>query len=190
MTVERTGEAFELGEQLTVLGSRLVVGDVAPDFELDHLDPASGASDTVQLSSSTGKVRLLNIVNSLDTPVCQVETRRWDSIGRELPEAVVLYTISMDLPFAQARWCGAEQAHHSALSAHRSEEFGQTYGVLIKEWRLLQRAVIVIGRSGRIEYVEYVRDQMTEPDYDGSVEVVRRVLLSDAVGRGLQNASS
>jgi thiol peroxidase len=174
MAIERTGEAFELGDQLTVLGSRLDVGDVAPDFELDHLDPASAALKTERLSASAGKVRLLNVVNSLDTPVCQVETRRWDSIGRELPADVVLYTISMDLPYAQARWCGAEQAQHSALSAHRSEQFGQSYGVLIKEWRLLQRAVFVIGRSGLVEYVEYVRDQMAEPDYELAVNAVRR----------------
>src|SRR6266852_7066610 len=173
MTVERTGEAFELGEQLTVLGSRLVVGDVAPDFELDHLDPASGASDTVRLSSSTGKVRLLNIVNSLDTPVCQVETRRWDSAARSLPRDVALYTVSMDLPFAQARWCGAEGTAHAALSAHRVETFGLDYGVLIKEWRLLQRAVVVIGRDGRVVHAEYVGDQMAEPDYGAALDAAR-----------------
>jgi thiol peroxidase len=175
MAIERTGEAFELGEQLTVLGSCLEVGDVAPDFELDHLDPTSGALSAVRLGASAGKVRILNIVNSLDTPVCHVETQRWEIIGRDLPDDVVLYTISMDLPYAQARWCGAEQAHHSALSAHRKEEFGVAYGVLIKEWRLLQRAVIVIGRSGVIEFVEYVRDQMAEPNYDLAVEAARRV---------------
>jgi thiol peroxidase len=175
MAIERTGEAFELGEQLTVQGSRLEVGNVAPDFELDHLDPGTGALSQVSLAASSGKVRVLNIVNSLDTPVCQVETRRWDRIGRELPDDVVLYTVSMDLPYAQARWCGAEQAHHSALSAHRSEDFGRDYGVLIKEWRLLQRAVIVIGRSGAVEYVEYVRDQMNEPDYEIAVSTVHNV---------------
>ena len=174
MLIERPGDAFELGEQLTVLGYCLQVGDVAPDFQLDHLDPSSGALRSVRLADSTGKVRILNIVNSLDTPVCQVETRRWEIIGRDLSDDVVLYTISMDLPFAQARWCGAEQAHHSALSAHRDEEFGKTYGVLIKEWRLLQRAVIVIGRSGSIEHVEYVGDQMAEPDYDSAVSAARR----------------
>jgi thiol peroxidase len=80
MLIERPGAAFELGEQLTVLGSCLQAGDVAPDFELDHLDPSSGALSSVRLADSTGKVRILNIVNSLDTPVCQVETRRWDEI--------------------------------------------------------------------------------------------------------------
>jgi thiol peroxidase len=176
--IERTGEAFELGDKLTVLGPRLEVGDTAPEFELDHLDPASGAVRTERLADSAGKVRLLSVVNSLDTPVCQVETRRWDGIGRELPADVVLYTISMDLPYAQARWCGAENAQHSALSAHRSEKFGESYGVLIKEWRLLQRAVFVIGRSGLVDHVEYVRDQMAEPDYEGAVNAVRRAVSS------------
>ena len=173
MAIERIGEAFELGDKLTVLGSRLEVGDQAPDFDLLHLDPATGELNSVRLAESAGKVRLLNIVNSLDTPVCEVETRRWDGIGRELPDDVVLFTISMDLPYAQARWCGAEQVHHSALSAHRGEESGKSYGVLIKEWRLLQRAVVVIGRSGSIDYVEYVGDQMAEPDYDLAVKAVR-----------------
>jgi thiol peroxidase len=88
----------------------------------------------------------------------------------------------MDLPFAQARWCGAELAHHSALSAHRSEEFGEAYGVLIKEWRLLQRAVFVIDWSGSIQHVQYVRDQMTEPDYDLAVEAAHS---TRAAGRWL-----
>ena len=170
--IERPGDAYELGEQLTVLGRRLAEGDTAPAFELDHLDPTKETLARVRLADSDGKVRLLNIVNSLDTPVCQVETRRWDVIGRELANDVILYTVSMDLPYAQARWCGAEHATHQALSAHRDERFGTDYGVLIREWRLLQRAVIVIGRDGRIRHAEYVRDQMMEPDYEAAKEAV------------------
>ncbi len=170
--IERKGDAFELGEQLTVVGRCLEMGDMAPAFELDHVDPATEALVRVRLADSDGKVRLLNIVNSLDTPVCQVETRRWDAIGRELPNDVILYTVSMDLQYAQARWCRAEQATHKALSAHRDERFGKNYGVLIKDWRLLQRAVIVIGRDGRLRHAEYVRDQMMEPDYDAAKEAV------------------
>ena len=172
--VERIGEAFELGEALTVLGVRLEQGVLAPDFELDRMIPETGAMETVRLSDSKGRVRVLNIVNSLDTPVCQVETRRWDVVARDLGSDVVLFTVSMDLPFAQARWCGAEKARHSALSAHRSEAFGHTYGVLIKEWRLLQRAVIVVGPDGRVAHAEYVGDQMAEPDYDAALDAVRR----------------
>ncbi len=168
--VERVGEAFELGEKLTVIGARLQRGVPAPEFELDRLVPETAAMETVRLSASNGRVRILNIVNSLDTPVCQVETRRWDAALRDLPD-IVLFTVSMDLPFAQARWCGAERTGHAALSAHRSEAFGRDYGVLIKEWRLLQRAVIVIGPDGRVAYAEYVADQMAEPDYDAALDV-------------------
>src|SRR5690242_11712006 len=135
---ERTGEAFELGEQLTVAGSKLKPGDKAPDFSLDHVDPDDSSASTVTLGDSEGKVRLLNVINSLDTSVCHVETHRWDNIRRDLPENVEVYTVSMDLPYAQARWHKAEGVTHKSLSSHKSEKFGQDYGTLIKEWRLLQ----------------------------------------------------
>ena len=175
MNVERTGEAFEGEVRLTVVGRRLQPGDPAPDFELDTLDPISGAAQTVRLDDSAGTVRLLNVVNSVDTPVCHVETRRWDALRADLPNDVRLYTVSMDLPFALARWRTAEGAAHSMLSAHRSEQFGRDYGVLLKEWRLLQRAVFVVDRRDRIAHVEYVSDQMTEPDYGRTIEAVRRL---------------
>ena len=123
------------------------------------------------LADSQGTVRLLNVINSLDTPVCHAETRRWERLRAALPDGVTLYTVSMDLPFAQGRWCGAEGVAHRALSAHKSEQFGRDYGVLLKEWRLLQRAVFVIDRAGTIAHVEYVADQMAEPDYDAAVQV-------------------
>jgi thiol peroxidase len=170
---ERTGEAFELGEQLTVVGGRLQPGDAAPDFALEHFDPNESAIRTVRLADSAGLVRLLNVVNSLDTPVCHRETRLWESLRRDLPPDVQVYTVSMDLPFAQARWAGAEGVTHQALSAHKDEQFGQDYGVLIKEWRLLQRAVFVIDRADRIAYADYVADQMREPDYQAALGAVR-----------------
>jgi thiol peroxidase len=171
--IERTGEAFELGEQLTVVGARLQPGDPAPPFALEHFDPTAGAMGAVRLADTAGRVRLLNVINSLDTPVCHVETRRWENLRADLPPDVVVYTISMDLPFAQARWQTAEGVSHEALSAHKDEGFGRNYGVLIKEWRLLQRAVFVIDRTDRIAYADYVADQMLEPDYDAAVAAVR-----------------
>jgi thiol peroxidase len=167
---ERTGEAFELGEQLTVIGDKLKPGDPAPDFLLDHIDPETSSASQVSLADSAGKVRLLNVVNSLDTSVCHLETRHWDRLRAGLPADVVVYTVSMDLPYAQARWHKAENVNHASLSAHKSEKFGQDYGTLIKEWRLLQRAVFVIDRDGRIVHAEYVPDQMREPDYTAAVE--------------------
>ena len=169
MDVERSGEAFELGEKLTVVGRKLAVGDAAPPFVLERFD---GAMATVTLADSAGHVRLLNVVNSLDTPVCQTETNRWERLRAELPADVRISTISMDLPFAQARWQSSEGVNHTMLSSHRSERFGQDYGVLLKEWRMLQRAVFVIDRDGRIAHAEYVADQMQEPDYEAAVKAI------------------
>src|SRR3954452_5271620 len=98
---ERTGEAFEFAEQLTIVGRKLEPGDPAPDFTLEGFDAAAGAVRQVRLSDSSETVRLLNVINSLDTPVCHVETRRWEELRAGLPDEVTLYTISMDLPFAQ-----------------------------------------------------------------------------------------
>src|SRR6266705_3693464 len=98
---ERTGEAFELGEQLTLVGKKLQPGEQAPSFILDYLDPTDSAIHRVQLEDSAGKVRLLNVVNSLDTPVCHVETHRSEALRTDPPADVVLYTLIMDLPFAQ-----------------------------------------------------------------------------------------
>ena len=175
---ERTGEAFEFAEQLTVVGRKLQPGDPAPDFTLERLDAGAGAMRQVRLADTSGTVRLLNVINSLDTPVCHVETHRWDELRANLPEAVTLYTISMDLPFAQARWGTAEQVGHQTLSAHKDEAFGREYGVLLKEWRLLQRAVFVISHDDRIVYAEYVPDQMQEPDYNAAVAAVRQATES------------
>ncbi len=165
VTEERIGEAFELNERLTVLGGQLRVGDQAPAFELDAIDPTDSSIHPLRLADSAGTVRLLNVVNSVDTPVCHIETHRWERLRADLPAGIVVYTVSMDLPYAQARWQGAEAVAHQMLSAHRAERFGQDYGVLIKEWRLLQRAVFVIDRDNRVVHVEYVANQMREPNY-------------------------
>jgi thiol peroxidase len=166
---ERHGEAFEFDEQLTIVGRQLVVGDVAPQFALASLDPATEEMRAVALADSAGTVRLLNVVNSLDTPVCHVETQRWEQLRGDLQPPACIYTISMDLPFAQARWRRAQGVEHESLSAHASEQFATDYGVLVKEWRLLQRAVFVIDAEGFIVHAEYVADQMTEPDYDAAI---------------------
>lgn len=173
--IERTGEAYEFGMKLTVIGAKLTTGMKAPAFTLDTLTADGGAIEEVSLSETTGRIRLLNVVNSLDTPVCHVETRRWDAQLATSTEDLLLYTISMDLPFAQGRWRSAEGTTHTLLSGHRSVSFGRDYGVLIKEWRMLQRAVFVIDRDGTLAHVEYVADQMTEPDYEAALAVVERL---------------
>lgn len=170
----RVGEAFEEGIQLTVVGAKLQVGQKVPDFTLETLPPGQAMPSEVRLQDTAGKIRLLNVINSIDTPVCQCETRRWEEL---LGEEVIVYTVSMDLPFALQRWLGEEKARHQALSSHKSENFGQNYGVLLKEWRLLQRAVFVIDGEGVLLHAEYVADQMKEPDYQAAVQAVSQPLI-------------
>jgi thiol peroxidase len=176
---ERRGEAYEGDIKLTVIGTRLHPGDLAPDFLLDALAPGEGVAREVTLAGSAGKVRLLHVVNSLDTPVCHLGAHRFETLRQsDLPPGVEVYTVSMDLPFAQARWRDAEGVTHEALSGHRSEAFGRAYGVLLREWRLLERAVFVIDAADRIAYAEYVPDQMAEPNYDAALAAARKAATS------------
>jgi thiol peroxidase len=170
----RAGEAFEGDIRLTISGDQLRVGDAAPDFALDALGPGEAVPREITLASGAGRVRLLHVVNSLDTPVCHVGAHRFEQLRTaELPANVDVYTVSMDLPFAQARWRDKEAVAHEALSSHRSEAFGRDYGVLLREWRLLQRAVFVIDEDGRIRHAEYVSDQMAEPNYEAAIAAAR-----------------
>lgn len=169
---ERTDEAFAEAERLTVIGKLLHPGEGAPDFSLDYLDLADMVVRTIHLADSSGLVRLLSVVNSLERPVCQLVTRRWESYRAALPKQAGIYTVSMDLPWMQAHWQETMGVLHQVLSAYHSEQFGFDYGVWLKEWRLLQRAMFVINRRDHIVYVEYVADQLREPDYARALEAV------------------
>ena len=160
------------GSPITLLGNEVKAGDKAPDFvALDtSLSP-------VRFSSFRGKVCILSSVPSLDTPVCDLETRRFNEEAGKLGEDVVFLTVSMDLPFAQKRWCGAAGVTRvKTLSDHRDASFGMAYGVLIKELRLLARAVFVVDRQGTIRYVQLVKEVSSEPDYDAVLKAVRGVM--------------
>jgi thiol peroxidase len=174
MNHERLNEAFEGDIKLTVVGEQLKPGNAAPDFALDILLPGAPEPTPVTLADGAGRVRLLHVVNSLDTPVCHLGAHRFEQLRASQLPGVDVYTVSMDLPFAQARWRAEEGVEHETLSSHKSEEFGRAYGVLLREWRLLQRAVFVIDREGRIAHAEYVADQMAEPDYDAAVAAAKR----------------
>ena len=171
---ERQDLAFAGTEPLTVIGKQLHPGEAAPDFSLEYLDLADVVVRTVDLADSAGMVRLLNVVNSLEQPPCQMVTRRWEALGADLPPNTCMYTVSMDPPQMQARWQETMGVLHQALSAHRSEQFGQDYGLWLKEWRQLARAVFVIDRHDRIVYTQYVADQRDEPDYAAAMEAVRQ----------------
>jgi thiol peroxidase len=168
---ERAGAITAHGNPLTLLGNEVKVGDRAPDFEaLDHgLKP-------VKLSEFQGKVVVLSAVPSLDTPVCDIETRRFNQEAAKLGGDVAILTLSMDLPFAQKRWCGAAGVGKvKTLSDHRDAAFGTAYGILIKELRLLARAIFVVDRTGVVQYVQLVRELTNEPDYGAVLDAVRRL---------------
>lgn len=180
MPEERPGATTLRGNPLTLVGRPLEPGDAAPDFELIPaisaiLPIVTGELQPLRLSELRGKVVLLSCVPSLNTQVCSLETRRWEQERAELGDQVELLTVSMDLPFAQAQWCAMEDVGHRTASAHRNEQFGRDYGVLVKELRLLARAVFVIGKDGRIEHVEYVKEFIEEPDYGRLTELVKQV---------------
>lgn len=171
---ERIDEAFACDEHLTVIGPKLSLGEAAPDFCLDYLDLIEMTVRCTRLGDSVGMVRLLNVVNSLERPVCHLVTWHWEKLSTQLPIGVCLYTISTDLPYIQARWQNSTGVIHQTLSAHRNGQFGLAYGVWLKEWHQLQRAVFVIDRTDHIVYAEYLADQMHEPDYGAAMETVKR----------------
>jgi thioredoxin-dependent peroxiredoxin len=174
---ERIDEAFAGSELLTVVGKQLHVGDPAPDFYLDYLDLADLVMRTISLVDSVGLVRLLSVVNSLEGPVCQRVTHRWEALCSDVPAHACIYTVSRDSPQMQARWQETEGTLHQVLSAQRSEGFGLDYGVWLKQWRQLQRAVFVIDRNDRIAYAEYVADQLREPDYAAPLQAVQQAAM-------------
>ena len=170
--VERTGLVTLHGDDLTLVGEAVSIGDVAPDVTVldNDLSP-------VNLSRYTGKVRVISSVPSLDTPVCDAETRRFNKEAESLGPDVVVLTISMDLPFAQKRWCGAAGIERvQTLSDHRDAAFSMAYGVLIKELRLLARAIFVVDRDGAIRYIQLVPEVSDEPDYDAVLAAAKELL--------------
>ena len=159
---ERKGVITFQGNPLTLIGPELKAGDKAPDFKV-----VDTALKSVTLASSKGKTRLISVVPSIDTPVCDLQTKRFNQEASKLPANVVVLTVSMDLPFAQGRWCGLAGADKvQMLSDYQEHSFGKAYGVLIKELQLLSRAVFVIGPDDQIQYVEYVKEITQHPDYD------------------------
>ncbi|MBW1785819.1 MAG: thiol peroxidase [Deltaproteobacteria bacterium] len=169
---ERSGIFTVRGNPLTLLGRELKVGEPAPDVEVLNNDLAP-----VKISSYRGKVCVISTVPSLDTPVCDMETRRFNEEATRLGEDVTVLTVSMDLPFAQKRWCGAAGVDNvTTLSDHREAALGEAYGVLIKELRLLARAVFVLDKEGVVRYVQLVNEMTEEPDYGAVLEAVGGLL--------------
>jgi len=157
------------GNPLTLEGVEIKPGDNAPDF-LVLRGPATEAT----LSDFSGKAKIFNVVVSVDTPVCDIQTKRFGDEIKSLPDDVEVVTVSMDLPFAQARYIkDACIEGVSCLSDHREASFGKSYGVLIKENRLLARAVFVVDRNDVVRYAEYVGEIADEPDYEAVLNAVK-----------------
>ncbi len=168
--MERKDVVTMKGQPLTLEGPELKVGDKAPDFTLldSQLSP-------VKLSDSAGEVRFLSVVPSLDTPVCSTQTKTFNERLAAMGGKVKMYTISADLPFAQARFCGENGIDNMVtLSDHREVAFGKDYGLLLKEPRLLARAVMVLDKDNKISYMQLVPEVTAEPDYDAAIEALKK----------------
>ncbi len=169
--MERPGATTLKGNPLTLIGPELKPGDKAPDFEC-----VDNSLQPVTLASTGAGVRIFSVVPSLDTPVCDMQTKRFSDELKRLP-GVDVYTISMDLPFAQKRWCNAFGIDNvKMLSDHRSASFGQAYGTLIKELRIESRAIFVIDKDNVIRHAEYVKEVADHPDYDAALAAARALL--------------
>lgn len=156
------------GNPVTLIGPDITPGDKAPDFTVlaNDLTP-------VTLADSKGQVRLISVVPSLDTGVCDAQTRRFNEEAANLPNVQII-TISVDLPFAQKRWCGAAGIDKvQTLSDHRELSFGKAYGVAIEELRLLARAIFVVDSNDTVTYVEYVSESTDHPNYEAAMEAAK-----------------
>jgi len=170
---EQKGLITFRGNPLTLVGNEVKVGRAAPDFVAidNNLSP-------VKFSSHLGKACIISSVVSLDTPVCDTQTRKFNEEASRLGPNVVILTLSMDLPFAQKRWCGAAGVDRlQTWSDHRDASFGTSYGVLIKELRLLARAIFLVDRKGVLQYKELVKEVTNEPDYGAVLAELKKLLL-------------
>lgn len=169
---ERTGIIVSRGKPLTLVGNEVKAGDKAPDFTV-----LNSAMETVRLDDYRGKVVVISTLPSLETQICDLETRRFSAEAEKLGGDVVFISISMDLPLAQKRWSDeAEVKNIQLVSDHKDASFGLAYGVLIKELRLLARTVFIIGKNGKIEYIQYVKETASEPDYDEVLAAVMKIM--------------
>jgi len=171
MSVERTAAVTLKGNPMDLIGPEIKVGDHAPDFTT-----VGAGLSIVKLADTTGKVRMFNVVPSLDTPVCNIQTRRFATELAAFGESVQAYTVSTDLPFAQARWCGdAKVENIKNLSDLHDQSFGKGFGVLVKGIPVpfLTRAIFIVDASDKVVYVQYVAEIASEPDYDAALAALK-----------------
>jgi thioredoxin-dependent peroxiredoxin len=166
--MERPGATTLKGNPLTLIGPELKPGDAAPDFTM-----VDNGLKPVTLQDTGNAVRIFSVVPSLDTPVCDAQTKRFNEEAARLP-GVEIYTVSMDLPFAQKRWCGAFGVDKvKMLSDHKDGSFGASWGTLIKELRIESRAIFVLNKDNSVRYVEYVKEVADFPNYDAALSAAQ-----------------
>lgn len=169
MAEERKGAVSMRGNPVTLVGSEVKQGQKAPDFHAVGKGLAPVGLDTFK-----GKVKVISVVPSIDTPVCDAQTRRFNEEAAKLGDVQIL-TVSMDLPFAQARWCGAAGVDKvTMVSDFKDRDFGNKYGVLMKETGLLARAVFVVDKNDNVTHAEYVKDVASHPDYDATLNAAKK----------------
>jgi thiol peroxidase len=166
--MERPGATTLRGNPFTLIGPELHAGDEAPDFQL-----VDSGMKPVTLKDTGGHVRIISVVPSLDTPVCDAQTKRFNEEAANL-SGVEILTVSMDLPFAQKRWCGQFGVDKvKMLSDHKDGSFGSQYGTLIKELRIESRAIFVLDADNKIRHAEYVKEVADHPDYEAALQAAR-----------------
>src|SRR5712692_448079 len=169
--MERPGATTLRGNPMTLIGPEIKPGDKAPDFETvnDSMQP-------VKLQQTGNSVRIFSVIPSLDTPVCDAQTKRFNEEAAKL-DGVTIYSISMDLPFAQKRWCGTYGVDKvKMLSDHRGGSFGEHYGTLIKELRIESRAIFVVDKNNTVQHVQYVKEVADHPDYESALAAARALV--------------
>ncbi len=169
--MSRSGAVTFKGTPLTLAGDELKVGHAAPDFKVHYFE---GAMKALTLADIKGKPALVSVVPSLDTAVCAIQTKKFNEAVGTMGERINALTVSMDLPFAMNRFCGAEDVTNIRVASdYQDRSFGESWGTLIEELKILCRAVFVLNPDGKVVYAEYVGEVTSEPDYDAALEALR-----------------
>jgi thiol peroxidase len=171
--MSRKGAVTFKGNPLTLAGNEVKVGQQAPDFKLHYFE---GGMKEIKLSDLKGKPTILSVVPSLDTPVCQMQTKKFNESLGQLGDRINALTVSLDLPFAQNRFCGAENIKNiRAASDYQDRNFGNSYGTLIEELKILSRAIFVLDAQGKVVHAEYVPEVASEPNYDAALAALKKL---------------
>jgi len=172
MAIERAGAVTMRGNPVTLVGPEIKVGDKAPNFT-----SLQALGSPVTLDSYKDKVKVFNVIVSVDTPVCDAQTRRFNEEAAKLPGDVAIVAVSMDLPFALSRYCGAAGIDKvMTVSDYKDASFGEAYGVLIKEHRLLTRAIFIVDKNDTVQHVEYVKEVTQHPNYDAALSTIKKLV--------------